>query len=257
MSAPAGFRRAIRLTQGSGPGHGLIDLSFTPLGVDLAVTLTEEKDLFEAVHKVEAWLDLTADSAQIDAFLAKDPALKSRVAAVPGLRVPGAADPFETAVRAIIGQQVSVAGARTVAGRLAVAIGQPFRIPDPEITHLFPEPADVLTAPDDLFAMPSARRETIRRLAEAVVTGVVDLEVRPSNPVSAITESLLNLKGIGPWTASYIAMRALGDRDVFLPTDLGVVRSLERMGHSPDPDRWSPYRSYALHHLWLPGPVPA
>jgi AraC family transcriptional regulator of adaptative response / DNA-3-methyladenine glycosylase II len=254
VATSQGFRRAIRLNQGTTPGHGLIEVNFTPDRVDLTVTLTEADDLNEAVQTVGNWLDLSADSAHIDAVLRRDPALKSRVTAVPGLRVPGTADPFETAVRAIIGQQVSVAGARTVAGRLAVALGQPLKIPDPEITHLFPDPADVLTAPEDLFAMPAARRETIRRLAEAVATGALNLEVGPDNPAAAITESLLALKGIGPWTASYIAMRALGDRDVFLPTDLGVVRSLERLGHSPDPERWRPYRSYALHHLWLPGP---
>jgi AraC family transcriptional regulator of adaptative response / DNA-3-methyladenine glycosylase II len=219
--------------------------------VKLSVTLTSRAYLDEVVQRVEAWLDLRANSATIDTHLAADPALQRLISQLPGLRVPGTADPFESAVRAIIGQQVSVAGARTVAGRIALAIGIPLSIPDPEITHLFPGPAEILKAPEELFAMPTARRQTIRQLAEAVLSGAVDLEPSPSNPVETITTALLSIKGIGPWTASYIAMRVLGDRDVFLPTDLGVIRTLGRQQSPIDPERWRPYRSYALHHLWL------
>jgi AraC family transcriptional regulator, regulatory protein of adaptative response / DNA-3-methyladenine glycosylase II len=213
--------------------------------------LTSPEHLEQIIQRVTAWLDLTADVTRIDAHLSADPAISPLISRHPGLRVPGTVDPFETAVRAIIGQQVSVAGARTVAGRLALAVGIPLEIDDPEITHLFPGPAEILTAPDALFAMPEARRQTIRLLADAVVTQAVDLHPRIDNPVDAICGALLTIKGIGPWTASYIAMRALGDRDVFLPTDLGVVRTLERHPGTIDPDRWRPFRSYALHHLWL------
>jgi len=241
---------------GNDGGHAIVDLQFGPTEVTLTVTLSEEtdrspSDVSAIGDRVRNWLDLNADLERIDAHLAQDPSLAPRVKALPGLRVPGTADPFETAIRAIIGQQVSVAGARTVAGRLALAVGPPLSITDHEITHLFPGPAEILAAPDDLFAMPQARRLTIRRCAEAIADGTVDLEVRPDNPVEHICSSLLSIKGIGPWTASYIAMRALGDRDVFLPTDLGVIRSMERSDRSIDPERWRPFRSYALHHLWL------
>jgi AraC family transcriptional regulator, regulatory protein of adaptative response / DNA-3-methyladenine glycosylase II len=219
--------------------------------VELAITVPSQDFVDQLIQRVTAWLDLTADVAEIDAHLGADPALGPLISRLPGLRVPGSIDPFETAVRAIIGQQVSVAGARTVAGRLAVAVGVPLNVADPEITHLFPGPAEILTAPDELFSMPTARRQTIRLLADAVMAGAVDLQPSSDNPSEAICAALLKLKGIGPWTASYIAMRALGDRDVFLPTDLGVIRTLERHPGSIDPDRWRPYRSYALHHLWL------
>jgi AraC family transcriptional regulator, regulatory protein of adaptative response / DNA-3-methyladenine glycosylase II len=240
--------------------QALVDLQFEPTGVTLKVRLAQETDqsaqhVKSVVHRVRAWLDLDAEIVTIDAHLRCDPALAPLVNSRPGLRVPGTVDPFETAVRAIIGQQVSVAGARTVAGRLALAVGPQLQIPDPEITCLFPGPTEILAAPDALFAMPEARRLTIRRLAEAVTQGVVDLEVRADNTVNDICSALLAIKGIGPWTASYIAMRALGDRDVFLPTDLGVIRSLQRhtSDHSGpiDSERWRPFRSYALHHLWL------
>ena len=240
--------------------QALVDLHFEPAGVILTVKLSQDSEqsprhLQSVVNRVRAWLDLDAEIATIDAHLRCDRALAPLVNSVPGLRVPGTVDPFETAVRAIIGQQVSVTGARTVAGRLALAVGPQLQIPDAEVTCLFPGPAEILAAPDARFAMPESRRLTIRRLAEAVAQGVVDLEVRTDNTVDDICSALLAIKGIGPWTASYIAMRALGDRDVFLPTDLGVIRSLER--HSPDqrgsidPERWRPFRSYALHHLWL------
>jgi AraC family transcriptional regulator of adaptative response / DNA-3-methyladenine glycosylase II len=233
-----------------------VDLRFGSAQVDLHITLSEESDrsasdITAIADRVRNWLDLNADVGTIDAHLRQDPTLAPRVNAHPGLRVPGTADPFETAIRAIIGQQVSVAGARTVAGRLALAVGPQLQIADPQITHLFPGPHEILAAPDDLFAMPTARRLTIRRCAEAVAHGAVDLEVRPDNPVEKICSALLAIKGIGPWTASYIAMRALGDRDVFLPTDLGVIRSAERSGGALDPESWRPFRSYALHHLWL------
>lgn len=241
---------------GRDTGQALVDIGFGADGVVLTVTLSEDTEhssshVTEIQDRVRKWLDLDADAVAIDAHLSRDPSLAPCVQAIAGLRVPGTADPFETAIRAIIGQQVSVAGARTVAGRLVLALGAPLQIPDPEITRLFPGPAEILAAPDDLFAMPEARRLTIRRFAEAVLHAAVDLEVRSDNPVEEICARLLAIKGIGPWTASYIAMRALGDRDVFLPTDLGVIRSMERQVAPIDPERWRPYRSYALHHLWL------
>ncbi len=254
-TSPAGFRRAVRLGP---PGvaskeveHGIISLQFGAHGVDLSATLTSADEFDQLVRRVEAWLDLDADPVAIDAHLGADPALTHLIAQIPGLRVPGTLDSFETAVRAIIGQQVSVAGARTVAGRIALAVGIAISIPDSDITHLFPGPAEILNAPEELFAMPVARRQTIRSLAEAVLNGVVDLTPSATNPQDAIEAALLSIKGIGPWTASYIAMRALRDHDVFLPTDLGVIRTLERHQGSIDPERWRPYRSYALHHLWL------
>lgn len=261
LDAPTdrGLRRALRTRH----GHGVIEITFPEASqgadrpaegsviIHCSVHLSEPEDLDEVVRALRAWLDLDADSTRIDAQLGADPYLTSRVRAQPGLRVPGTLDPFETACRAVIGQQVSVAGARTVASRLVSALGEPLRIADGQLTRLFPTPAAIRTAPDELFAMPQARRTALRTLAAAIEEGTVDLTVRADNPPAMIRAALLNLKGIGPWTADYIAMRALGDRDVFLGTDLGVVRALANTTSAPvDPTRWQPYRSYALHHLW-------
>lgn len=261
LDAPTdrGVRRALRTRH----GHGVIEVTF-PTAPQMAdrsaegsviihcsVHLTEPEDLDEVVRAVRAWLDLDADPTQIDAHLGADPYLAARVRAQPGLRVPGSLDPFETACRAVIGQQVSVAGARTVAARLVSALGEPLHVADRQLTRLFPTPAAIRAAPDELFAMPQARRTTVRTLAAAVEEGGVDLTVRTDNPPETIRAALLNLKGIGPWTADYITMRALGERDVFLGTDLGVVRALAATESTPvDPSAWQPYRSYALHHLW-------
>ncbi|HEX8104377.1 MAG TPA: AlkA N-terminal domain-containing protein [Solirubrobacteraceae bacterium] len=183
-------------------------------------------------------LDLDADPVAIDAVLAADPVLAPSVAAAPGRRVPGAVDAFEPAVRAILGQQVTVASARKLAARLVQACGSAPR---------FPSPHELLGAPDAAFAMPAARREALRTLARAAA----------DDPGWCEPGALLALPGIGPWTAGYVAMRVHRDRDAFLPTDAGVRAGLRALGiDARRSDRWRPYRAHAMLHLWDHVPRP-
>jgi AraC family transcriptional regulator of adaptative response / DNA-3-methyladenine glycosylase II len=177
------------------------------------------------------------------------------VAATPGRRAPGSVDPFETLVRAIVGQQISVAGARTVTARLVESVGTPFEgglgAGDDALRRTFPSAEAVAEAPDEAFSMPRARRDTIRRAAAAVARGDVAIDVG-ADPSDSRAQ-LLSIKGIGPWTADYVLMRALGDPDVMLATDLGVlhaalVRELDDIATASR--AWAPWRSYAVHHLW-------
>jgi AraC family transcriptional regulator of adaptative response / DNA-3-methyladenine glycosylase II len=169
------------------------------------------------------------------------------VRACPGRRAPASVDPFETAVRAVIGQQVSVEGARTVTSRIVDAAGAASTI-DGGPGRVFPDPAALADAPDAIFSMPGARRDTIRRLAAAVAAGAIALD--PGADPDDVRAGLLALKGVGPWTADYVLMRGLGHPDVLLTTDLGVRRALERVGDGGAATRWAPWRSYAVHHLW-------
>jgi AraC family transcriptional regulator of adaptative response / DNA-3-methyladenine glycosylase II len=157
-------------------------------------------------------------------------------AARPWLRSPG-------------GQQVTVAAARNLAGTLVAAYGKPLPAPDGGLTHVFPEPATLAGATLTELGMPAARRETIRGLAAALADG--SLTLSPGAEREEAERGLLALRGIGPWTAGYVRMRALGDPDVFLLGDAGIRHGLHRLGTSPAAaDAWRPWRSYAVHHLW-------
>jgi AraC family transcriptional regulator of adaptative response / DNA-3-methyladenine glycosylase II len=244
----AGYRRSMVLPG----GPGVVEVRALPdgaTGVQASFRLTDWADLAPAVQRVRRLLDLDADPVAVDAVLGADPSLTPLVVARPGRRVPGSVDPFETAVRAVVGQQVSVAGARTVLGRIVAAVGERLATPDGAVTTVFPTPAALAEVDDDVLAMPSARRRTIRTLAAAVASG--DLVLDAGADRHAVVDRLVALPGIGPWTAGYVAMRGLGDPDVFLETDLGVRRGLAALGlTAADADRWRPWRSYALHHLW-------
>lgn len=192
-----------------------------------------------AVDACRFLLDLDADPAAIDGALSADPALAPLVAAAPGRRVPRTLAPEEMALRAVLGQQVSTAAAATHAARLVRDAGEPFADADGGLTHLFPTAEAVAAVDPETLKLPQARRRTLLGLARALAGG---LDLRD-------TEALLALPGIGPWTVETIRMRALGDRDAFVASDLGVVAALKRLG-MPDPDRWRPYRAYAVQHLW-------
>jgi len=188
--------------------------------------------------------DDDADLIAVNEVLSADPVLAPLVAQAPWRRVPGHVDGFEIAVRAILGQQVSVAAARTNAGRLVARYGRQLASPSGSLTHTWPSPAALRDAE---IPGPRTRGAAIRALAAADI----DLSYGADPAV------LLDIPGIGPWTASYVAMRALGDRDAFMPTDLGVRRGLEKLGLPGDPrsaerhaERWRPFRSYAVAHLW-------
>ncbi len=240
------YRRGLTLP------HGSATVALTPgdRWVSATLRLTDVRDLAPAVARCRRLFDLDADPDAVDTTLAADPALRAIVEAEPGVRVPRAADGFEMAVRAIVGQQVSVAGARTTLIRLIRAAGSAG-------TDLigFPAAEVVAELPDSAFGMPAARRETIRTLAAAVADGKIDLEPGADRPETVAR--LLELPGIGAWTAGYVAMRAIGDPDVLLPTDLAVRRGAAALGLPSAPkaleahaERWRPWRSYALIRLW-------
>lgn len=217
-------------------------------GIEAALDVHPD-DADEAVAACRRLLDLDAEAERIDAHLAGDPLLAPLVQRRPGLRRPGHVDPTELVARAILGQQVSVRGARTLASRLVAAHGTPTAAPDGTLTHLFPDASTIAALPSEAFAMPRSRSAALARTAAAIADGTLDL--RPGADRDAARAGLLALKGIGPWTAGYVAMRALGDPDAWLPTDAGVRRGLARIGAEPErAERWRPWRSYALMHLW-------
>lgn len=210
------------------------------------------RDTATLVARVRRWLDLDAEPATVDEALRSDDVLAPLVDARPGLRVPTTVDPWETVVRAIVGQQVSVAGARTLLGRIVARHGA-----DVSDLRAFPSPAAMASLdPADIAAigMPGARARSLHAVAGAVADGDVDL--RHGDPVR-VAEQLEALPGIGPWTASYVRLRALADPDVLPETDLGIRHAARALGLPEAPralaDRacaWSPWRSYAAQHLW-------
>jgi AraC family transcriptional regulator of adaptative response / DNA-3-methyladenine glycosylase II len=218
--------------------------------------LADPDDRPAALAACRALLDLDADPAAHNPVLAADPALAGRVAANPGLRAPGTVDPAETAVRAVLGQQVSLAAARTLAGRLVAASGAPLRESDGALTHLFPAP-DAIAADGvvEALGMPGARQRTLRGLCARLADG--SLPLRDSADRADVRARLLAIPGIGPWTADYVALRALGDSDAFPAGDLGLRRGARALGLPSDArgleahaERWRPWRRYAAHHLW-------
>jgi AraC family transcriptional regulator, regulatory protein of adaptative response / DNA-3-methyladenine glycosylase II len=258
------YRRGLALPHGTGS----VALRPADRWVFATLRLSDVRDLAPAVARCRRLFDLDADPDAVDTMLGADPALAAMVAAEPGVRVPRAVDGFEMAVRAVVGQQVSVSGARTTLGRIVRAaaaadggadgLGPSGPAPAPASTNQltgFPPAAVVAELPDSAFGMPAARRATIRALAAAVADGKLDLE--PGADRSETTARLQELPGIGPWTAGYVAMRAIGDPDVFLPTDLAARRGAAALG-LPDSakalaahaERWRPWRSYALIRLW-------
>jgi AraC family transcriptional regulator, regulatory protein of adaptative response / DNA-3-methyladenine glycosylase II len=208
---------------------------------------------------VRGAFDLGLDPADRRRVLAADPVLAPLVAAAPGRRVPGTLDPEAMALRAVLGQQVSTAAARTHAARLVAAFGTPLDRPDGGLTHLFPRAAALAADPDgvaQVARMPRTRVRTLLAVAAALADGTVDLAAPPAT----VRAALLALPGVGPWTADTVLMRALGDRDAFLPTDLGVVLAARRLGLPERPAQlearsraWSPYRADAVQYLWATG----
>ena len=235
-------RKSLRLTFDPPPGPGLAEL----------------------VRCAGRIFDVDADPAAIRKTLGRDPVLGPLVAARPGLRVPGAWDPFELAVRAILGQQVSVKGARTLAGRLVERFGRRLPIAPSEdgLSRLFPSPAALASADLSTTGLTRARAKAIRSLARATRDG--RLVFAAPRGLEDFERRLTALPGIGPWTAQYIALRALGEPDAFPAGDIGLRRALEKAGVAPEAgslparaERWKPFRAYATLHLWtsLSAPV--
>ncbi|MCD2191208.1 DNA-3-methyladenine glycosylase family protein [Actinomycetospora soli] len=246
------YRRTLRL-----PGGPAVVSLPPPMGgvVEAELRLSDPDDEAGAVGLARRLLDLDADPAAVDGCLRADPVLAPLVDAAPGRRVPGSPDPDEFAVRAVLGQQVSTAAARTHASRLVRDHGTPLPAglaPDgSSLTHLFPTPHQLTALTDDELGMPASRKRTLHGLVAALAEGSVDLHGPDARA------QLGALRGIGPWTVDSVAMRALGDPDAFLPSDLGVRVAARELG-LPERDRdlvahaeaWRPYRAYATQYLW-------
>lgn len=215
--------------------------------------LADLRDLSAATERTRRLLDADCDPVAVGGVLGADPLLAGLVARTPGLRVPGHVDGAEVATRAVLGQQVSVAAARTLASRLVQAAGERFDSGVEGLTHLFPSAEAVAGLDVEHFAGPRARARALTGLMAAVADGSVDLS--GASDRDAVRASMLALPGIGPWTADYVAMRALGHPDVLLPTDTGTRDGLLRLAADPRRaaelgERWRPWRSYAQMYLW-------
>jgi len=251
VTARGSYRRTLRLPHSTAivelaPGEGCVHCS---------LRLADVRDLGVAVARCRRLLDLDADPVAVAAVLASDPLLAPLVAARPGMRVPGCVDGTEIVVRAVLGQQISVAAARTHAARIVERHGEPLAVPDGALTHVFPSAGAVAGADEDVLAMPERRKLTLRTVCAALRDGLVDLS--PGADRERARRDLLALPGIGPWTVEYVAMRALGDPDAFPASDLGVLHGLRALGAEADAreaerrsQAWRPFRAYTVLHLW-------
>ncbi len=251
------FRRTIAVVNTS----GTIAVSRPRGGSHLLLRaeISSTADLAAIVERVRRLFDLGADPREIGARLSRDPRLRPLVKALAGVRVPGAWDGFELAVRAILGQQVSVRGATTLAGRLARRFGEPAGDAgrsDGALSLRFPTPNALADADLTAIGLTRQRAEAVRGLARAVRDGQVCLDAgaRPEDAVRALG----GLPGIGPWTTAYVAMRALGDPDAFPESDLGLRRAAGKRGRPLAPaellrraEEWRPWRAYAAMLLWM------
>jgi AraC family transcriptional regulator, regulatory protein of adaptative response / DNA-3-methyladenine glycosylase II len=246
---------------GGGAGHG------GPGYLECELQLEDLRDLTAAVQRCRRLLDLDADPEAVADYLSADPVLGPLALACPGRRSPGHVDGNELALRAVLGQQVSVAAARRLGARLVAAYGKPLERPDGPLTHCFPTAETLAAADPAALPMPRARATALTGLATALASG--DLSLDPGAERDRAEARLLSMPGIGPWTAAYIRMRALADPDAFPPADVGVLGALGRLGAVPGgtgpagrasvasaravaelAEGWRPWRSYAVHHLW-------
>lgn len=250
------YRAVIRLRHG--PAVIAVGL---PEGAEVPVelSLADVADEAEALRRVRRTFDLDLDAPAMLATLSADPVLAPLVTAAPGRRAPGTLDPEAMVLRAVLGQQVSTAAARTHTARLVAAFGEPLPDPTGGLTHLFPSAAALATDPETVAAVlrvPESRKRTFAAVVDALADGRIDLTASPA----AVRAALLALPGVGPWTADTVLTRALGVADAFLPSDLGVVQAARRLGLPEKPGpleayarRWSPYRAHAVQYLWATG----
>ncbi|MFD4828839.1 DNA-3-methyladenine glycosylase 2 family protein [Streptomyces uncialis] len=245
------YRRTLRLPY----GHGIVALTPEPDHIGCRLTLTDLRDLTVAISRCRRMLDLDADPVAVDEQLRGDPLLAPLVDKAPGRRVPRTVDEAEFAVRAVLGQQVSTAAARTHAARLAAAHGESVEDPEGGLTRLFPSPQALASLDPGSLAMPRSRRTTLTTLVARLADG--SLRLGAESDWNEARARLGALPGFGPWTVEVIAMRALGDPDAFLPTDLGVRRAAQGLGLPSTPAAltaraaaWRPWRAYAVQYLW-------
>ncbi|RSS82816.1 AlkA N-terminal domain-containing protein [Streptomyces sp. WAC06614] len=245
------YRRTLRLPYGT----GVVALTPRPDHIGCQLALTDLRDLTLAISRCRWMLDLDADPEAVDEQLRRDPLLAPVVDKAPGRRVPRTVDAAEFAVRAVLGQQVSTAAARTHAARLVRSHGEPVVDPDGGLTHLFPSPEALAGLDPEALALPRTRRATLTTLVGALADGSLPLGIDSDWQESRAR--LASLPGFGPWTVEVIAMRALGDPDAFLPSDLGVRRAAQGLGLPATPAAltaraaaWRPWRAYAVQYLW-------
>jgi AraC family transcriptional regulator of adaptative response / DNA-3-methyladenine glycosylase II len=243
------FERPVRLPHGI--GHVSIELDPSGTGIRCDARLDSVADVSTLVARVRRLFDLDADSFAIDEALRADATLAPLVAAVPGIRLPGSLDAEESLFRTLIGQQISVAAARTVLGRLTAELGT---------DGLFPTAAQLAERGREVLRGPASRINTVVGVAEALVNG--DLVLDLATPADEFAAALTRLPGVGPWTAGYLAMRVLGNPDVLLTSDLVILQSAAALGLPGTAkglasygERWAPWRSYAALHLWRARPV--
>ncbi|MGD1170635.1 AlkA N-terminal domain-containing protein [Mycobacterium seoulense] len=245
------YRRTLRLPFGT----AVVTLTPAVDHVRCLLVLDDFRDLTTAIARCRRLLDLDADPEAVDDALAGDPRLSPLVAKAPGQRVPRTVDEAELAVRAVLGQQVSTKAARTHAGRLAAAYGQPVSDPDGGLTHTFPSVEQLAEIDPIHLAVPKARQRTLSALVGGLADGSIVLD--SGSDWEAARRQLLDVPGVGSWTAEVIAMRGLGDPDAFPATDLGLRLAARRLGLPTDERalvahgaRWRPWRSYATQYLW-------
>lgn len=273
------YARTVRLPHA--PGIIRVELPDLPepgtATIPLELTLGDLRDIAAAVERAGRLVDADCDPVAVDDVLGPDPILGPLLRRWPGLRLPGHVDGAEVAVRAIVGQQISVAGARTVLGRIVQQYGEPLPSTDDRhaaasggkggvltrsaaappdtagLTHLFPSPEALAEVDPETLPMPKARARALVGLCRALASGDLALDRGPDRQQTLA--KLLALPGIGEWTASYLAIRALGDPDAFMPTDLGTRHALAALGQDPTQaatlaESWRPWRSYAQSLLW-------
>ncbi len=242
--------------------RGVLRARATAAGVELTLVASSPRALVPAAARVQRLFDLGADAPAIAAHLRRDPSLRPFVPAG-GVRVPGAWDPFELAVRALLGQQVSVAAARTLAGRLVERCGEelPAALAPDGLTRLFPTPQRLAGASLEGLGLTGARLKAVKSFASAVARGRLDLAAMRTLDESIA--ALVALPGIGDWTAHYVALRALGEPDAFPAGDVGLRRALSDGGGLPSEEAltaraesWRPWRAYAAFALWTRPPRP-
>ena len=240
---------------------GVIDLRQEAGGVVLTMHGISTRNIFPVVQRCREMFDLDAPMQEIANVLSRDVVLGRLLNKNPGVRVPGAWDGFELTVRAILGQQISVKAATTIAGRIANTYGEP--VSDQGfsgLTHLFPEPERLARARFNNAGLTRGRAETLRRMAQAVVNGSLTFDA--SQDPATFRESLIAVPGIGEWTAQYVAMRAVKNPDAFPAADLGLLRAFDgpgrqrlKPGHLEEMSQgWRPWRAYAALLLWGSAP---
>nr|AGU11658.1 AlkA N-terminal domain [uncultured organism] len=248
------YGRTMRLAHGTGTAWLRHDAGH----VSCTLSLTDMRDLGSAVSRVRRLLDLDADPGAVGEILGADPALEAQVRKNPGMRLPGAVDGAEIVTRALAGQQITVAAARTALTALTAILGDPLPDPDGPLTTLFPTPAAIAARASAVLTGPRRRIDTVLTVNAALAAG--DLDVHVGADPAELSEALQRFSGVGPWTAGYVLMRVLGAPDVLLTGDVAMRKGAAKLGLPATPEglaahanAWRPWRSYAGMHLWAAG----